>query len=83
MTYVNEMKSTVTTFEELPNNCVFRDCVSISSTFGQLFLKSKELNTQLDGENVAIQLTGKQIGKLFEFYPDNAALKIDSDSLIR
>ena len=79
MTYVNEMKSTTATFKELPNNCVFRDCTTTSPTLGQLFLKSEEL----ESEDTAIQLTGKKIGTLFEFYPDDTVLKIDSDSLIR
>lgn len=82
MTYVNEMKSTVTVFKELPNNCVFRDCAPTSPTFGQLFLKSEELNNELGDGDVAIQLTGKEIGMIFGFFPYSGVLKIDSDSLI-
>lgn len=83
MTYVNEMKSTVTTFEKLPDNCVFRDCDTMSPCFGQLFLRSENLDYQLDGEDTAIQLTGKGMGTLAEFYPNSPVLKIDSDSLVR
>ena len=83
MTYVNEMKSTTTVFKELLNYCVFRDCTSTSPTFGQLFLKSEDLDDQLCDENIAIQLTGEQIGMIREFLPDDTVLKIDSDSLIR
>lgn len=82
MTYVNEMKSTTTVFKELPNNCVFRDCAPTSPTFGQLFLKSDDLDDQLCYEDIAIQLTGEQMGMIFEFLPDDIVLKIDSDSLI-
>lgn len=74
MNYINEMKSTVTTFEELPNNNLYRDCNTTSVTFGQLFLKCM---------GVGIQLTGKKIGWFHEFSSDFPVLKIDSDSLIR